>query len=84
MTVVALVVLDWKTRSEAIVATINAKPCEEVFMALVIGYSYRRHVVELQTICWDTQFRKGDEVVTFRTLPKAKLWRAGSLPDESG
>jgi hypothetical protein len=55
VTVAALVAVDWKARSEAIVASINAKPREEVFMALVFGYSHRCHVVELQEICWDTQ-----------------------------
>jgi hypothetical protein len=55
VTVVALVTVGWKARNEAIVATINAKPSEEVFIALVFAYSHRRHVVELQIICWDTQ-----------------------------
>jgi hypothetical protein len=55
VTVAALVTVDGKARSEAIVATINAKPREEVFIALVFGYSHRCHAVELQTIWCDTQ-----------------------------
>jgi hypothetical protein len=36
VTVAALVAVDWKARSEAIVATINAKPREEVFIPISI------------------------------------------------
>jgi hypothetical protein len=34
--VAALVTVCWKARSKAIVATINAKPREEFFIALVV------------------------------------------------
>ena len=55
VTIAALVAVGRKAESEAIVATINARPRGEIFIALVFGYSHQRHAVELQTICCDTQ-----------------------------
>jgi len=83
VTVAALVVGGWRTRSEATVATINAKPCEKVFIGSVVGYSHRRHVLELQTIRGDMQFRKSDEVVTYRTfLAGQECGQADFLPGD--
>jgi hypothetical protein len=44
VTVAAPVTVGWKTRSEAIVATINVRPRKQVFIALVFSSVSRRRI----------------------------------------